>query len=161
MPPDLTLRPATNADCAAVQSLVFGVLAEYGLQADPATTDADLFDLEGHYHQRGGCFDVVTDDQGNVIASVGLHPGEAGVCELRKMYVQAGQRGRGLGRGLLQHALVRAHELGFTEIHLETAAVLKEAVAMYEKAGFQRFEMAHTAARCDAAYRLVLPPPAA
>jgi len=158
MPPDYLLRPATNQDCPAVQSLVFGVLTEYGLQADPATTDTDLFDLEGHYLHRGGCFDVVTDAAGQIIASVGLQPQEHGVCELRKMYLMPEHRGRGIGKTLLYHVIQRARERGFVEIRLETAAVLKEAVAMYERVGFQRYEPAHCAARCDAAYRLLLTP---
>lgn len=156
MPPDFHLRPATHADGPAVQALVFSILAEYKLQADPETTDADLFDLEGHYAARGGSFDVVTDAGGRVIASVGLQPHGPGVCELRKMYVHPAHRGQGLGRTLLKHAITRARELGFREIVLETAAVLKEAVLMYENAGFQRYETPPGAARCDAAYRLVL-----
>ena len=156
MPPPFQLRPATNADCASVQSLVFGILAEYDLQAAPDTTDVDLFDLEGHYQAQGGSFDVVTDQEGQIIASVGLQPHEPGICELRKMYVLPTHRGHGIGRMLLAHAINKARDLGFTEIRLETAAVLKEAVIMYERAGFQRYETPPGAARCDAAYRLVL-----
>ncbi|HAL71416.1 MAG TPA: N-acetyltransferase [Verrucomicrobiales bacterium] len=156
MPPEFTLRPATQADCDAVRALVFSVLADYALQVDPETTDADLFDLEGHYAKRGGCFDVVTNTEGRVIGSVGLQPQEPGICELRKMYLHPHYRGLGIGKTLLQHALSRATALGFSEVRLETAAVLKEAVRMYEKAGFQRYEPEHCAARCDAAYRLRL-----
>lgn len=157
MPPDFTLRPATQSDCEAVRTLVFSVLADYDLQVDPETTDADLFDLEGHYAQRGGCFDVVTNAAGQIIGSVGLQPQGEGLCELRKMYLHPQYRGLGIGKALLQHALTRATALGFTEVRLETAAVLKEAVRMYEKAGFERYVPEHSAARCDAAYRLRLP----
>ncbi|SKA94291.1 putative acetyltransferase [Prosthecobacter debontii] len=156
MPPGYTLRPATNADCEAVRAVVLSVLAEYGLQADLSTTDADLFDLEGHYAQRGGCFEVVVDPNGKIIASVGLQPQGEGLCELRKMYLLPQHRGRGIGRTLLDHALQRARELGFREIHLETASVLKEATAMYERAGFQPYQPEHCSARCDLAYRLML-----
>lgn len=156
LPQGYSLRPATNADCAGVQKVVFGVLHEYGLQADPATTDADLFDLEAHYSQAGGCFEVVTDSKGQIIASVGLHPQEPGICELRKMYLLPEHRGHGIGRALLNHAIAKARDLGFSEIRLETASVLKEAVAMYERAGFQPYVPDHCSARCDAAYRLAL-----
>jgi hypothetical protein len=40
----------------------------------------------------------------------------------------------------------------------ETASVLREAVALYERYGFRRYEPGHLAARCDAAYYLDLPP---
>jgi hypothetical protein len=44
-----------------VAELVFGVLAEYGLEPDPETTDADLQDIEANYLQRGGLFEVIED----------------------------------------------------------------------------------------------------
>ena len=55
----LTLRPATNQDQEAIEALVFGVLAEYGLKPDPDATDADLQDIEHSYIARGGLFDVL------------------------------------------------------------------------------------------------------
>lgn len=156
MPPGFILRPARNADCSSVQSLVFGILAEYGLLADPGSTDADLFDLEAFYEGQGGAFSVVEDLEGNIVASVGLAPDGPDSCELRKMYVLPRCRGLGLGKELLRHALDQARQLGFQEIRLETASVLKEAVVMYERAGFQPYEPEHCAARCDAAYRMSL-----
>lgn len=158
MPPGYTLRPATNADCPAVQLVVIGVLAEYDLQTDFATTDADLFDLEAYYFSKGGCFDVVVTDAGEVVACVGLQPQGAGITELRKMYLLPEHRGLGIGRALLNHAIKNARDSGFVEIRLETASVLKEAVAMYEREGFQRYEPEHRSARCDAAYRFLLTP---
>jgi hypothetical protein len=55
----LTIRSATNDDRESVAELVFGVLAEYGLEPDPETTDADLQDIEANYLQRGGLFEVI------------------------------------------------------------------------------------------------------
>ena len=48
------------------------------------------------------------------------------------MYLHKSQRGRGLGKFLLDSALAQARELGFTRVTLETASVLKEAIALYE-----------------------------
>lgn len=156
LPLGYILRPATNADCAAVRTIVLWVLAEYGLESDLSTTDADLFDLEGHYKSLGGCFDVVVDAEGQIVASVGLQPQGEGICEMRKMYLLPEHRGLGIGRALMEHALARARELGFTEIHLETARVLQQATRLYESVGFTPYEPEHCAARCDIAYRLRL-----
>jgi putative acetyltransferase len=150
------LRPATNADRAAVERVVFGVLAEYGLAPDPGGTDADLRDLEASYHAAGGCFDVLIDADGKVIGTVGLARVSGTTCELRKMYLARAARGQGRGRRLLEHALARAAELGFTRVVLETASVLREAVALYERAGFRPYTPEHLAARCDTAYCLEL-----
>src|SRR5690349_9841009 len=106
-----SLRPATNHDRAAVESLVFGVLAEYVLSPDPAGTDSDLHDIRASYHAVGGAFDVLVDDSGKVVGTVGLFPVSTSTCELRKMYLLHSARGQGLGRRLLEHALGRAADL--------------------------------------------------
>ena len=151
-----TLRPATNKDTAAVQALVFGVLEEYELRADPENTDADLRDIEASYSSAGGFFDLLTDLEGGVLGTVALFRINPHVCELRKMYLVRAWRGKGLGRLLLEHAIKRAVELGFARMVLETASVLREAVSLYEKRGFRPYEPHHLAARCDAAYCLDL-----
>ncbi len=150
------IRAATLADSAAVRSLVFGVLEEYGLRADPENTDADLSDIEANFSGSGGMFDVLTDRHGRMVGTVALYRVDSRVCELRKMYLVRGERGRGLGRILLEHAIRRALELGFERIVLETASVLREAVSLYEKRGFRRYHPQHMVARCDAAYYLDL-----
>ena len=152
------LCPATNADRDAVEHLVFSVLAEYGLKPDPDGTDSDLHDIHGSYHASGGSFDVLTDESGKIVGTVGVFRVSRTVCELRKMYLDRGARGQGLGRRLLAHALERAAALGFSRVVLETASVLVEAAALYERHGFRRYAPDHLAARCDAAYCLDLSP---
>jgi putative acetyltransferase len=152
------IRPATNNDCDAVRTLVFEVLAEHGLKPSPADTDADLGDLERHYLRRGGAFDVLLDDAGAIIGSVGVYPLAPDTCELRKMYLDSRHRGRGLGRLLLDHALRRAAELGFTRVELETSTKLETARKLYERYGFKPFRKEHVAERCDLTMFLELAP---
>jgi putative acetyltransferase len=147
------IRPATNADGAALRTLIFGVLGEFGLTPDPSGTDADLDDLACHY--AGGAFDVLVDGE-RLIGSVGLAPIDQGVCELRKMYLDAEYRGRGQGRRLLTHAIARARGLGFQRIELETASVLQRAIALYAAFGFQPTERSVDAGRCDQVWALEL-----
>jgi len=149
-----TLRPATNNDRVAIESLVFGVLAEYGLTPDPNGTDADLQDIEAEYCRKGGAFDVLVNENGHIVGSVGLHATSASICEIRKMYLASDARGKGLGRRLLEHALAEAKSLDFSRVELETASVLKEAIALYESYGFKKFCPSHLSPRCDSAYYL-------
>lgn len=150
------LRRATNADCEPVRTLVFTVLGEYGLRPDPAGTDADLDDIEQSYFARGGTFSVLEDEDGSVVGAYGLYPVQGRTCELRKMYLRRTHRGRGLGKFLLEDALASARQLGFTAVTLETASVLKEAIALYKRYGFVPCPNDHLAARCDQAYVLHL-----
>jgi len=139
-----------------VADLVYAVLGEYGLQPDPECTDADLKDIEQSYLRRGGAFYVLEQDEGSIMGSYGLYPLEAGLCELRKMYLHRDYRGRGHGRRMLEDALTKARQLGFQRITLETASVLTEAIRLYERYGFQPYQPDHLSRRCDQAYLLSL-----
>lgn len=164
----MLIRSATNADGPAARELIFGVLGEYGLLAEHEGVDADLADIEANYLARGGLFDLVFEEtpldpplaRGEVdkrlIGTVGLYPREGGVAELRKMYLLKSARGKGLGKMLLERVLVRARELGFRRIELETSSKLVEAIGLYKKHGFRPFSPDHIACRCDQAFALDL-----
>ena len=147
------MRPATNADGATVRALVFEILREHGLEPDPPGTDADLADLRTFY--REGWF-AVQELNGQIIGSVGLLPMDDGVFELRKMYLRREHRGQGWGRMLLEGAMAEARSMGARKIVLGTAAVLVEAVALYDQFGFRKSDDNHPAARCDQAWELDL-----
>jgi putative acetyltransferase len=154
----LVVRPARSDDSAAVRQMVYGVLREYGLAPDPRATDADLDDLEGCYIARGGRFDVLVSEAGEVLGSVGLYPDphEPGTVELRKMYLHPSVRGNGWGKRLLEHALAHARRMGFTRMTLETASVLREAISLYVRYGFQPRPERPKSCRCDQTYALDL-----
>jgi len=154
--PTPRLRRASNKDREEVTRLVYGVLKEYGLEPDPGATDADLADIERSYFAPGGAFFVLTDQDGLIIGAYGLYLIENQTCELRKMYLHKSHRGKGLGKLLLDSALVEAKKLGFRRMTLETASVLKEAIALYESYGFVEYEPDHLSTRCDQAYFLQL-----
>jgi putative acetyltransferase len=150
------LRRADNKDCENVTRLVYGVLQEYGLKPDPACTDADIKDIEFSYFDRGGTFFVLEAEDGSIIGAYGLYQIDEQTCELRKMYLDKAHRGKGLGKFLLEDALSRARQLGFERMILETASVLKEAIALYKSYGFAEYNPPHMSSRCDQAYRLEL-----
>jgi putative acetyltransferase len=149
-------RLADNRDGEKIASLVFGVLREYGLKPDPASTDADLDDIESSYFKRGGTFLVLEEEDNSIIGAYGLYPMKDQTCELRKMYLQKAYRGKRLGKRLMEDALVRARQLGFRKMVLETASVLKEAIALYKHYGFTEYQPDHMSDRCDQAYSLIL-----
>jgi putative acetyltransferase len=117
--------------------------------ASPATVAASLFALSTNYALDGGWFAVVTDPSGQLVGTVGLKRLADGVFELRKMYLLAPYRGRGVGRFLLTRALDEARRRGGRKVMLETATVLREAVGLYQRFGFQRVDHAPGACRCD------------
>lgn len=61
---------------------------------------------------------------------------DAGVGELKRMYVRPSARGRGVGAALLGELLARALSLGFGRLRLDTAPELLEAQSLYRRFGF-------------------------
>ena len=150
------VRSAQPSDAPRVRDLIERVLGEYGMALDRAGVDADVEDLEASYAARGGLFEVAVGSDGAVAGCCGVYPVDASTCELRKMYLLPGARGHGLGGRLLRRALAFARGRGFRRVELETASVLKEAIALYAGAGFRPVARAHLAARCDQAFALDL-----
>ena len=150
------LRPADNKDCEVIAQLVSGVLNEYDLKPDPACTDADIKDIESSYFGRGGTFFVLETEDGSIIGAYGLYAVDKQTCELRNMYLHKAHRGKGLGKFLLEDALSKARQRGFERMILETASVLKEAIALYKSYGFIEYSPQHMSNRCDQAYLLEL-----
>ena len=153
-----TFREALPGDGAQVRELVFSVLREYGLEPDPGGTDTDLEDIPANYAGRGGVFRIVLDGEGAIVGCGGLYPLNNAEAEVRKMYLRPAARGHGLGRKMLEELLEAARARGFSRVVLETASVLKEAIALYQRFGFVKTCRSHMAGRCDQAYALELGP---
>lgn len=151
----MNLRPATNADSEQIKYVVFTVLKEYGLKPDSNSTDKDLDSIEESYFSNNGFFGVIEIDS-SIVATVGLHRVDQNTCELRKMYALPSQRGKGLGKSIIEFALSKAKELGYNRVILETASPLKEAIGLYKKYGFKEFSPEHLSSRCDQAFELCL-----
>ncbi len=86
-----------------------------------------------------GAFLVAFID-GVPVACGGLKRFRDDVGELKRMFVAKEARGQGLGRKILDALEVRARELGFRELVLDTAAPLVEATKLYASAGFESIE---------------------
>ena len=97
----LKLRPATDQDRDAIVRLISDALQEYSLPLYLDTMDSDLNDIRGSYEAAGGFFDVLEGAQGEIAGCVGLRPAAGPTCELRRMYLKASWRGKGLGKRLL------------------------------------------------------------
>jgi N-acetylglutamate synthase-like GNAT family acetyltransferase len=57
--------------------------------------------------------------------------------EVAKMTVAESERGRGLGRWLLEHVVVFAKEKAIAGLYLETNTALANAIHIYEAVGFK------------------------
>ncbi len=149
---DCVIRAWQPEDRQAAINLIASVLQEYGLTCEPMGVDQDAVAVETHYWQTGGAFWVVERDR-SIVGTAGYHPVKRGpqAVEIRKMYLSPQVRGQGLGRYLLESLEADIRRQGFHQIWIETASVLKEAVQLYESAGYLPANGADTP-RCDRIY---------
>jgi GNAT superfamily N-acetyltransferase len=82
-----------------------------------------------------GVFLVASID-GRPVGCGALRRIESGVGELKRMYVSPAERGRGVGRALLEALEAEARRLGLRRVVLETGTRQAEALALYRRAGF-------------------------
>lgn len=150
---EYNFRKARAGDEPALLELVGAALGPYGLVIDPDGTDLDLSNLESFYFSKNGWFEVI-ELEGKIIGSYGLLKVSGSTCELRKMYLYPEHQGKGLGRKMMDKALVKAKELGYTEMTLETNSVLDKAIRLYEKYGFRQYHPEHIVDRCDMAMKI-------
>ena len=83
-----------------------------------------------------GAFIVAVGD-GEPVACGGVQSVGEGVAEIKRMWVHDDWRGAGLGLRLLRHLEDVARSLGHRIVRLDTNAALKEAIGMYERAGYR------------------------
>jgi putative acetyltransferase len=149
---DFIIRSWLPKDRLEAAEVIGSVLAEYGLNWEPAGADRDVLEVEDFYENRGGEFWVV-ERGGKVVGTAAFYPvnrGDNGV-EIRKMYLLKEVRSQGLGKFLLEELENVIRKRSFETIWVETASVLKEAVKLYERSGYQPATGVETL-RCDRVY---------
>jgi GNAT superfamily N-acetyltransferase len=98
---------------------------------------ADADRMPGPYvPPRGGLW-LARADGDTAIGCVALRPlEEAGAAEVKRMFVDAAWRGRGVGRALLEALIDGARERGYGVIRLGTLDDMTAAQALYHSLGF-------------------------
>jgi GNAT superfamily N-acetyltransferase len=136
-PPLLFERQAPSAPEAAslISELDAELLRRY---PEPGGTFFDLDDREVD-EGRGAFFVVRLDGQPVGCGALRVLEGEWAerTAELKRMYVRPEGRGRRIGAAVLDGLLAEARRLGVRRVVLETGRRQHEALALYQRAGFQ------------------------
>lgn len=100
-------------------ALVTDILSEFGLQPEFENSESDLLNIEATYLQTGGSFNVVEHQENHLLGTFALYRINHNNCKLRKMYLIRQARGIGLGRRMLNYAIIEARRMGFRKMILE------------------------------------------
>jgi len=153
MDKNITLRKAETGDIEQIKAILFSSLKEYeiALPDNYSVSDIDsIADRNNNEH----VFVLVRSD--SVIGFVVLKPIAADCIELKRLYLTPSERGRSLGKYLLNYAIDFAQRKNFKFIRLETTSKFKEAVCLYKKNGFLELKDAQKAPGHDLAFEKYL-----
>ena len=128
----MAIVPFQPSHLDGFRSLVSETLREFGFDPDPEL-DGDLEDPAATYAALW-----VADDGGAVVGSVALRDLGDRRVELKRMYLRPDQRGRGLGKQLLELALDWARANHMQAVRLDTSERMVAAQRLYEANGFER-----------------------
>jgi GNAT superfamily N-acetyltransferase len=99
--------------------------------------ERELADLPGCYAPPAGRL-LIARVGGDVVGCVGLRPLEPGVCEMKRLWVEPGFAGRGIGRALAERIVAAARQIGYRRMRLDTIpARMPAAQHLYASLGFR------------------------
>lgn len=131
---EVVVRPFQAGDEDAFRSLNEAWITTY-FQIEKEDRDALDHPVEKYLQPGGQIFMAVQGKQ--AVGCCALLPMKDGGFEVSKMTVDEQQRGRGLGRKLLQAVIDYAQGKGISRLYLETNSTLKSAIHLYAALGFE------------------------
>jgi ribosomal protein S18 acetylase RimI-like enzyme len=126
----------TPAHVAQARELFLEYAQSLGFSLCFQNFDKELAGLPGDYARPEGRL-LLVECKGQLAGCVALHKLEPHTCEMKRLYLRPQFRGKGLGRVLAERIIVEARQIGYQSMRLDTVEpVMKDAVAMYRKLGF-------------------------
>lgn len=134
-PPTLA-QAASPEDWRIARELIVEYADGLGVDLCFQNFSEELAHLAEEYSPPRGAL-LLAKEGGAVLGCVGLRPfGDAGDCEMKRMYVPAAGRGRGIGRRLAEAIVAEARKAGYLRMLLDTLPQLEAAQALYRSMGF-------------------------
>lgn len=132
--PDYILAQ-TNEEYTAAAHLFKEYAAWLNIDLGFQHFEEELENLKTMYNANDG--GIILCKEANVfIGCVALRRSEAGVAELKRMYVQQAHQHKGIGKMLLEKSVALAQSCKYNYIRLDTLNHMTPAINLYKQYGF-------------------------
>jgi putative acetyltransferase len=122
---------------STVRALLLEYWESFGFTPCFQNFDKEVAGLPGSYVPPAGRLALARVD-GEAAGCVALRRVDAHRAEPKRLYVRKAFRGLGLGKALLEWVMDEARKAGYTELVGDTMPEMRDALALYDRMGFER-----------------------
>ncbi len=99
--------------------------------------DEELKGLPGAYGPPSGRL-LLAHFADHAAGCIALRKLDTGICEMKRLYVRPDDRGKGLGKMLVERVISEARDIGYERMRLDTIEpAMPDAVSLYRRTGFR------------------------
>jgi putative acetyltransferase len=98
--------------------------------------ETELDSLPGKFSPPEGCL-LIAEVDDNPIGCVALRSFEPGTCEMKRLFVKAAFRSKGVGMALAKRIITEAKKRGYHKMLLDTGDFMVAAQKLYSSLGFK------------------------
>lgn len=133
-------KASTAKEYQLGQSLFSKYAEDIGIDLSFQGFEQELQQLEKHYGPPEGALFLIYADSDQPIGCFALRKLGAQTCELKRMFLDKNQRGKGIGKQMMDEALLEARRLDYSKIRLDSIKSMKAAISLYKAFGFKEIE---------------------
>ena len=105
--------------------------------------EQELANLPGKYAEPTGSI-LLAEYQDEIVGCVAVRAINEQNCEMKRLYVRPSSQGLSAGRLLVEAIIVKAKQLGYHKMRLDTLKRLDTAIGLYLKLGFVEIDAYYT-----------------
>ena len=129
------ITAVTEADYREARALLHEYEVEIEVDLCFQGFEQELETLERVYGPPGGRFFLLRQGE-RAAGCVAVRDLGGGICELKRLFLRPGFRGKGLGRKCAERIVQTARDMGYAAVRLDTLPSMDAAIALYRSMGF-------------------------